>query len=103
MTTMSNWFLIGGSILAFLILVLGTAAVRLSTNWLINRREERESREKAAHLRSTARMDQEREQWFELVKEKDLRIAELNAELMRVSRDYGNAKRLMNAVKLKEA
>jgi hypothetical protein len=48
-------------------------------------------------------MDAEREQWFELVKEKDLRIAELNAELMRVSRDYGNAKRLMNAVKLKEA
>ena len=103
MTTMSNWFLIGGSILAFLILVLGTAAVRLSINWLTNRREERESRERAAHLRSTARMDQEREQWFELVKEKDLRIAELNAELMRVSRDYGNAKRLMNAVKLKEA
>ena len=102
--TVDRTLMIGGAVMAFLIIVMATAAVRLSAVWLKNQRELRRHEERRASLRSTARMDEERAKWFALVREKDQRIAELNAELMRVSRDYGNAKKLMTAVKLaKEA
>lgn len=99
---MDNWILITGAVLTFLVLVLGTAAVRMATLLLINRREEREHIERKTALRSTERMDAERAEWFALVKDKDARIAELNAELLRQTTNYNNAKKLMQNVKFKE-
>jgi len=99
MTT--NHLLVAAGILIFMLMIVSTAAVRMTAIWLQNRREDREHQERKASLRSTARMDTERSEWFALVKEKDQKIAELNEALLRANMNYTNAKKLMDKVMLK--
>lgn len=94
-------FITGLVILFFTVVIGGVFTSQVAVLWLRNKREERkhESREREADRFN--RWERERGEWLKLVDQQNVRIDHMNEELVRLTRDYENAKTLMGKVNLK--
>ena len=83
------------------VVISGVFTSQVAVLWLKNKREERihekEEREKDREDRFRA----ERKAWAELAKDQAERINRMNEELVKITRNYEQAKQLMDKVNLK--
>ena len=74
---------------SFITVILAGAVITSAVGaWLRNRREERANRVRLAEARADAMHERERDQWTNLLREKDGQIAALHNEVLRLSRNY---------------
>lgn len=91
-----------GLIVIFITVVLGGMfGVQLASIWLKFKREEMRSEREKREVMQEVRWEQERDHWVGIVKDQNKRIDALSDELVKLSRDYENAKNLMSKVNLK--
>lgn len=87
---------------SFITVILAGAVITSAVGaWLRNRREERANRIKLAEARADAMHDRERDQWTNLLREKDGQIAALHNEVLRLSRNYDIVSNVLKAAEKK--
>ena len=87
--------IICSSILFFTVIVAGMFASSAASVWIRNRREERASAERIQTARADESRDRERNEWVSLLRQKDEQINSLNNEVLRLSRNYDVARKLL--------
>lgn len=96
-------FITGLVILFFTIVIGGVFMSQVAVLWFKNKREERKHDAREREADRFNRWERERGEWLKLVDQQNARIDHMNEELVRLTRDYENAKTIMAKVNLKGA
>jgi len=95
--------IICSSILFFTVVTGGIFSANAAAAWLKNRREERESRERISDMRVSESREREREEWMQLLKERDMRVQGLQNELLRATRSEEILRKILRESELQRA
>ena len=99
---LSERVFITGLIILFITVVIGGVFTsQVAVIWIRNKREERKYDSRQREADRFNRWERERGEWMKLVDQQNARIDHMNEELVRLTRDYENAKTLMGKVNLK--
>ena len=94
-------FIAGLALLFITVVCGGVFGVQLANVWLRFKREEMKAEKEQKESMQMLRWESEREQWVGIVRDQNERLEKMNNDLVRVTRDYENAKQLMAKVNLK--
>ena len=94
-------FIVGLAILFITVVLGGIFSVQLAGIWLRVKREDRKYEAEQKERDKYDRWKEERKHWIDLVSDQNKRLNEMSDQLVRLTRDYENAKQLMGKVNLK--
>ena len=83
------------------VVISGTFTSQVAVLWIKNKREERKHESIEREKDREDRFKAERKAWAELAKDQADRLAKLSDELVKVTRQYEQAKTIMDKVNLK--